>query len=48
MKLPSANEVMLRINEVALRANGTKPFARSVEIELIFDRKCDIIKAERR
>ena len=30
-------------NEVALRANGTKPFARSVEIELIFDRKCDII-----
>ena len=25
MKLPSANDVMLRINEVALRANGAEP-----------------------
>ena len=25
MKLPSVNDVMLRINEVALRANGAEP-----------------------
>ena len=25
MKLPTANDVMLRINKVALRANGIKP-----------------------
>ena len=27
MKLPSADEVMLRINDVALRANGVNPVA---------------------
>ena len=32
MKLPSANEVMLCINDVALRANGTNPFAQCAEI----------------
>ena len=48
MKLPSANDMMLRINDVALRANGIRPIVLCVEIELIFDRKCDIIKAERR
>ena len=32
MKLPSANDVMLRINEVALRANGIKPFAWCAEM----------------
>ncbi len=32
MKLPSANEVMLRINEVALRANGIRPIVLCAEI----------------
>ena len=48
MKLPSANDMMLRINDVALRANGIRPIVLCAEILLIFDRKCDIIKAERR
>ena len=48
MKLPSANEVMLRINDVALCANGTNPFTRCAEIELIFNLKCAIMEAERR
>ena len=48
MKLPSANEVMLRINDVALRANGIKPFALCAEIKLIFSLKCAIMEAERR
>ena len=30
-------------NEVALCANGIKPFAWCAEILLIFNRKCDII-----
>ena len=36
MKLPSANEVMLRINDVALRANGIRPVVLYAEIKLIF------------
>ena len=48
MKLPSANEVMLRINDVALRANGMKPFAWCAEILLIFSLKYGIMKLERR
>ena len=43
MKLPSANDVMLRINDVALRANGIEQFARCAEMLLIFNRKHDII-----
>jgi hypothetical protein len=37
------NDVMLRINEVALRANGIEPLARCAGILLIFYRKYDII-----
>ncbi len=36
MKLPSANEVMLRINDVALRANGIRLVVLYAEIKLIF------------
>ena len=43
MKLPSANEVMLRINNVALRANGIEAFALFDEMQLNFNRKCGII-----
>jgi len=32
MKWASPNDVMLRINDVALRANGMKPFAQCAEI----------------
>ena len=32
------NDVMLRINEVALRANGISPFAWHAEISLVFSR----------
>ena len=48
MKLPSANEVMLRINDVALRANGQKLFAFRNLIQLIFDLKYVIIEPNRR
>ena len=33
MKLPSANDVMLRINDVALCANGVRAFTLCAEIE---------------
>ena len=36
MKLPSANEVMLRINDVALPANGIRLVVLYAEIKLIF------------
>ena len=43
MKLPSANDVMICINDVALCANGMITFAQCAEIKLIFNRKYDII-----
>lgn len=48
MKLPSANDVMLRIDDVALRANGIGPLVWYAEMRLIFNCKYDIINTERR
>ena len=46
MKLTFANEVMLRINEVALHANRAQANRLCAKMLLIFKRKCDIIFAK--